>query len=475
MIITNLNDFFQKEGYNTISNEFRTKIELWESWYKGKVDSFHSYKVYNGKNSINCTRLTLSMAKKVCEDWAGLLMNEKVKITLSGKKEQLFLNSVLADNNFLVKANEAQEKKAAYGTVAYVPYLENVIVDKKGRIIKPGKIRFNYIPALGIFPLSWDNSQISECAFVTDIVRIVNRKSQLFKYVQLHIKDTNGLYVIKNVIFLNENGNLQQRELNEVPGFETISPKVFTNSKQKRFVIDRLNICNNIEDSAPMGISVFANSIDILKAIDTVFDSYNNEFVLGKRRIMVKEETLREEIDGTKVYDPNDVVFYQLPGDANDENFIEPIEVSIRANEHELAMQNRLNLLSSSVGLGDRFYRFDSGGVATATQVISENSTLFRTLKKHEIILQKSIVELVKIVLTMGKETLDSTLNPDIEVTIDFDDSIIEDKAAEYQRDKEMLSMGILRPEEFRAKYLNEDLERARANLPEASQVIEGW
>src|SRR5699024_7950971 len=127
-----------------------------------------------------------------------------------------------------------------------------------------------------------------------------------------------------------------------------------------------------------------------------------------------------------------------------DQKIIEPIDVAIRASEHETAMQNRLNLLSSVVGLGDRYYRFDAGGVATATQVISENSDLFRALKKHEIIVDRAFKELAAIILTMGKETADASLDPDVEVTIDFDDSIIEDKQAEYQRDREMVSMGVM-------------------------------
>ena len=126
-------------------------------------------------------------------------------------------------------------------------------------------------------------------------------------------------------------------------------------------------------------------------------------------------------------------------------------------------------------GLGDRYYRFDAGGVATATQVISENSNLFRTLKKHEIIVDRAFKELTSIILAMGKETTDPSLDPDVEITIDFDDSIIEDKQAEYQRDREMVSMGVMRLEEFRAKYLNEDIEKARQNLPEAQQIVEGW
>ena len=59
-------------------------------------------------------------------------------------------------------------------------------------------------------------------------------------------------------------------------------------------------------------ISLFANSIDILRKIDTEYDSYANEFGLGRKRIFVAPEMLTDE-NGNKVFDENDTVFYSLP------------------------------------------------------------------------------------------------------------------------------------------------------------------
>lgn len=43
-------------------------------------------------------------------------------------------------------------------------------------------------------------------------------------------------------------------------------------------------------------------------------------------------------------------------------------------------------------GMGEDQYQFQSsGGVKTAREVISENSKLFRTLKKHEIVLKLAL------------------------------------------------------------------------------------
>ena len=114
-------DKLKELGYTTIPEEFYTYVSLWKSWYVGKVKGFHQYRRYNGHKWTKCNRASLGMAKKVCEDWANLLMNEKVQITLEGQKEQAFVDSVLTENNFTVKANEMQEMKSALGTVAYIP------------------------------------------------------------------------------------------------------------------------------------------------------------------------------------------------------------------------------------------------------------------------------------------------------------------------------------------------------------------
>lgn len=108
-------------GFDTVPKEFyEQNIDEWEHWYEGKVDAFHKYKCYNGQRFVHVERYSAGMAKMVCEDWADLLMNEKVKITLEGQAEQEFLDLVCRENNWTVKVNEMQEKKAALGTGAYV-------------------------------------------------------------------------------------------------------------------------------------------------------------------------------------------------------------------------------------------------------------------------------------------------------------------------------------------------------------------
>ena len=463
-VIIKLNEL----GYTTIPDSFYSKVYEWKSWYQGDVKGFHNYTVQNGERQVKCRRYSLGMGKKLCEDWANLLMNEKVQITLEGQKEQDFIDLVLTENNFTVKANEMQEMKSALGTVAYVPRVIGQEISESGDIV-PGNasgIVLDYVTIENIYPLSWQNGYISECAFSSE----VTRGGKDYMYLQIHRREDTGNYVIENRIYRYDNEQLADEQLVNVKGFENIPLVVHTGSDKRQFVIDRPNIANNVNYLLPTGIAIYANAIDVLQGVDIAYDSYVNEFKLGKKRIMVKPSAA-QYLDGTPAFDPDDVVFYVMPEDTEDGAVVTPIDMTLRTAEHNTGIQDQLNILSSKCGFGETYYRFDGGSVATATQVISENSTMFRTIKKMEIVLEQALVELCRILLRMGNTAMNAGLNEDVEISIDFDDSIIEDKQTDFSRDMQLLGAGIMNDWEFRMKWMNEDEATAKAALPKMQDM----
>ena len=99
----------------------------------------------------------------------------------------------------------------------------------------------------------------------------------------------------------------------EIDAPEAVLPLIPTGYEKPLFQILTPNICNNIDLDSPMGISVFANSISQLKGCDLVYDSYMNEFVLGRKRILVPITMAKRmmEKDGVTApaLDPNDTVY----------------------------------------------------------------------------------------------------------------------------------------------------------------------
>ncbi len=457
-------------GYRTVNDEVYTAIRNWREWYEGRVKAFHDYRIWNGQKYVDCIKAQAGMAKKCAEDWADLAMSEKVAITLEGKAEQAFFDKVCKANNWQVQANKYEELAFALGTSAYVARVSGVEIDEDGNLTeKPAQsLKIDYVTADNTFPLSWENGIISECAFATR--KTVKGKNYL--YLQIHKLNDAGEYDILNYLYDNTNGGMKAASLGDVTDFAAVPDVFHTRQKEPLFVINTPNIANNLDPDCPLGLSVYANAIDQLKAVDNAFDSFNNEIVLGRKRVAIKPEAMKG-IKGEQLFDPNDVVFYYLPEDSQPGTMIQEMASTMRVSEIYQAIQLALNTLSMKTGLGANHWKFDGGNFTTATQVISANSDEFRTLKKHELILGDVIERLARITLRLGNAFMGENLNEDVEISIDFDDSIIEDDDKDFQRDVQMLSMGIINPYEFRMKWMNEDEETAKEALPKLEELSE--
>ena len=70
-------------------------VETWKEWFAGNVAKFHTYDDYNGLQNVKRNRKTLNMAKRACEDWANLLLNEKTDIAIGDEKNQEQMTELL--------------------------------------------------------------------------------------------------------------------------------------------------------------------------------------------------------------------------------------------------------------------------------------------------------------------------------------------------------------------------------------------
>ena len=239
-----------------------------------------------------------------------------------------------------------------------------------------------------------------------------------------------------------------------------------TGRDEPQFQIIRPNIANNLEPDCPMGISVYANAIDQLEGLDLVYDSYCNEFRLGKKRITIPMTMARMamEEDGSigAVFDDNDTEFYAVPSDEGNPQKIEEHNMTLRYEAHEAGVQTALNLLSFKCGMGRNRYNFKDGQVKTATEVVSEKSDLYQSLRKHELLLSAALVALAKAIAGMlGASAQD--------VTVNFDDSIIEDTGAEKDRFLQEIRDGVRQKWEYRVKFFGEDEQTAKAMTAQES------
>jgi len=366
---------------------------------------------------------------------------------------------LINDLDLYVLINQAIEKSGAIGTCSQVVSIYDMkfIEDKMTLDVTDAKVRVDTVDVDWIYPLSWTNKGITECAFGS--VNVISGK----KYVvcSVHKLNEQGNYVIYNHLFSDSNGNLT-----EITNEETMN-EFNTKSNIKWFSIFKPLITNNILDNNPFGIPHYANAIDNLKAVDISFDELKNEIKDGRRRTFARADMFNFD-NGTQkmVFDPNDTTVYVLPKGATKDDLIQNDIEDLRTDKQINTLNTNLNILGSKVGFGENHYHYDGTNLSTATAVVSSNSKLFRRKKKLEIGYESSIYDLVQAICYASTEFGNNVINTD-DMVIQFDDSIIEDKESESNRALKEKNARVLSAVEYRMKIFGETKEIAEKAIKE--------
>ena len=454
---------FLQDNYNynpDVKDVLSTYVGQWKSWYQGNVKSFHNYFIYNGKRKVNQKRFTMNMAKEISEEWADILWSEKCNISLEKDQAQEKVNELINELDLYVLINNAIEKAGALGTEATVVSVYDIIENEEGMTldVTNAKTRVDLVDVDWIFPLSWTNKGITECAFGS--VEYIKGKKHIV--LSVHLLNDAGNYVIKNHLFSENNGNLT-----EIKDTENTISEFDTKSNVKWFAIFKPLLTNNLFSNSPFGIPYYANAIDNLKAVDISFDALKNEILDGRKRTFVRADMFSYD-DGQQklVFDPNDTTVYQLPSGATKDDLIQSDSDNLRTDKQIDTLNTQLNILGKKCGFGENYYHFNGQTLQTATQVVSSNSKMFRRKKKLEVGYESSIYDLFKAVAYASSTFGQYDINTD-GLKITFDDSIIEDKEAESIRARAEVSAGLKSKVEYRVQIFGETEDVAKQKIAE--------
>jgi A118 family predicted phage portal protein len=162
-------------------------------------------------------------------------------------------------------------------------------------------------------------------------------------------------------------------------------------------------------------------------------------------------------------------LFRKTEMDTGSTQMIEDYNPDLRVDDNRLALRTGLTLLGQRCGMGAGYFDFDeASGLKTATEVISEQSDLFRSVRKHENALAVSIDAILTGVLSLARIVAGASIPEDTgTVDVVFDDSVIEDTGALRRRDLEDVAAQLMQPYEYRMRWYGED-------EPTARRMVEG-
>lgn len=457
-----MKSYLERLGYY-VNGKALDIIDLCDKWYSNEtIEDFHKRQNLN-KKEVQLSKM--NFAKRCCADDANLceiISVAPVKETAS----KGFIEDFLRKNRFDTMYRKQLEKTSATGTVGAYIYLQDAecirMADGKERV-RSGKIRIDYVDADCIIPLSVDDDLIAECAFCgTERVAGKERTTLVI------FRKENELYLSDTVVF-NEFGMILTEECMQMQLGEV-----------KPFAIMQNAEVNNLSDMAGYGLPKIYNAIPLLKAVDLCYSILYGDLDKGEKLVFINEllSCINEKADGTYELTPQQKELFILTGERlpDQKNIIQEYNPEIRSDQITKAFELVLSLLSMSFGYGSKKYTFENGKITTATEYIGTKQDSMQELNKQRKQAVEYIEDIVHAAMWFSNTFNGTAYDQEEELSIEFDDSYIEDKQAKLESMRaDALSFGdvpILKVWYFMEKY-NIPEEEAKKYLQYREEPID--
>ncbi len=477
--------YLRDMGYVLPLDPMDEHIRAWDDWLAAR-GTFYDYRDTDGfGHTYEVHRRSLHPASRVCAEWASLLLNDKTSVVCENQTCTDWLAGFFARTGFLAQAQATIARAFGLGTGAWAVWLD---LDKRC-------VQVRRYDARMVIPLTWDETGVSECAFVTRVFH----KGRAIDQLQMHVKEIPGLegmgsgnvaadgdadtnvhgghsgisnacsngafatlpnakaggYKIVTVCF-DEHGS--------VIDADGVAPVVDTGCVFPTFAIVKPALDNTRVDMSPYGQSVFADAIDAIQAVDLAFDAMVSEVDVSKMRIFLSDVMFDREREGNKIvpipFGKGDCTVFRKV--MSTEDTIQEFAPALRTASQIDAFRVALQMLGDLCGFGISYFDFDNTGyVKTATEVSSDNSALMRNIRRHEHVLDGALSGICKAVMQCARNLGESLPEPGA-VRVSFDDSIITDTAAEKQQDMAEAASGLMASWEYRRKWYGEDEATAK-------------
>lgn len=458
------NQIIRDAGYQLYSG-MDEHIQQWHAWYT-TADKFYKvpYVVKTGDKAERKSRdrYSLKPAKRVCREYASLILTEDTEISAEKPEANAWLQGYLATNNFWPNGQNLIERAFALGTAAWA--LDFDIQDRD----EDSTIRLQRYDARMLKPLSWDEEGITECAIAT---RITDRGKPIERLNLYMLDKATGTYHIETHL-IKDNQELKPEDYGYLSDFDT-------RSSYKPFGIVKPGIDNTVADISPYGMSVFADAIDTIKAVDLAFDSIFQEVDLTGVKVFMDEDLIDVATKDGKTIPmaQNDARMFRMIDAQGASKKIDIFSPNIRIEPLKQALDVALAELGEACGFGQQYFMLDkAGGLKTATEVVSDNGALMRNVKKHENAVRGAIQDVMSALLDNARIHCAAPIEPDFgPITVQFDDSVITDTQTAKNQMLAEISAGVRPKWHYLVEFDGLTEEEAKAALPQEQIIDMGY
>ena len=341
-----------------------------------------------------------------------------------------------------------------------------------GMVIKPypnaddGHIYFDWAMDWGVYPLAFDDDGNLSDVIIPDIFR---DGKTIYTRLERHTVKGNDVEITQRAFKSTIEGSLgMEISLSDVERWSSLQDKaIVKDSEGPLFGWYKVAAANNIDIDSPMGASVFAKAIDVIKEADMQYSRLLWEYEGSELAIDVDPTALRpKRADGGGMEMPklNQRLFRAVDIDKGDRDLYDVFSPNIR----DASLLNGLNQLLiriedlSGLSRGTLSDANVEARTATEMKIIKQRS--YATIADNQSALERCLKDVVRV---MNKYATVYHLAPegDYDVSFEWDDSILTDTDTEMQKRLMMLNAGIISKAEFREWYFGETKAQAQSAI----------
>lgn len=335
---------------------------------------------------------------------------------------------------------------------------------KGGLVLKPyvadGKIKVDFIQADKFFPTEFD-----ETGKIRGAVFVQTRKigSKFYTRLEGHsFKD--GTYEITNKAFCSNTQDYLGKSvpLAEVEEWKNLAKSLaIKNVNQPLFGYFRPAIANTIDSNSPLGVSVYANAVNLIADANKQYSRLLWEFESGERALIANAMAFKRDKDGRPKL-PDRRLYRTL--DVEDMDFFREWSPELREGEITRGLNRILRQIEFNCGFAYGTLSEVSDTEKTAEEIRASKQRSYATVSDNQKALKNALLELVyamDVWCTLYNLAPKGTYS----VSFDFDDSIEADRKTQFEEKKILVEGGIMAPWEFRMWYFGEDEETAKTRV----------
>lgn len=437
----------EDEGYEP-DTSMDAKVDQWWTWYDCSNEFYRPLKRDVGGRTVEIEHLTLRPARMVADEHAALMCSEGSDLSCDDKDMRSWLDATAP--GFIAASAPAISRAMALGTAGLFPEFSRGADGS-------WTVRMRWYDARYLIQLEADEGESTACAVASDVIAGGRSMHQL-KIVEPDPET--GLYRVRTRLF-----DPERRD--EEAFSEDVLPLVELGTGLRPYALVRPAVGNTYDDATPLGVSIYDDGVDAIKLVDETFNQFFWHVKLSTPRVFLDDEMIKRDpatgdLDLSTTLDQ--MLFSRVSGGVGERIPVTVYNPELRVEESERSIDDALSLMSLKCKLGPNYFSFTrSSGLRTATEVVSDNSVLLRSVRANENAAGAEIASALRGSYSAWRSVSGRPVKEVPELEVAWDDSVIEDTATARQQMKDDISRGLCPRWMYLQRFYGMDEEEARA------------